>query len=152
MAKVQGDTRNRSLAMGTPSDELLQKASIACKTAADHCMSQEGAATLMQYGNRYEGYQPFRQSLAKLLTREYGEEVLESDLMTNCGATQGLHFLVTQFFPTGGIAFVEETSFGIALKLLRDSGLRLVPVPIDEDGLVTEELDRVASRELKELS
>ncbi|XP_065834389.1 2-aminoadipate transaminase-like [Oscarella lobularis] len=138
----------QSLGYGVPSDEILRRATAAYKEASIHSMSQESAIELMMYGSRFDPFQPFCQSLARFLTREFGEQVFETDLLTNCGATDGVRTLASQFSRPGDVVFVEELTFAGAKWQLEQAGLRIVPVPLDEDGVLTDELEVIVEREL----
>ena len=50
------------------------------------------------------------------------------DLLVTSGATQGLSMLSTLLFSPGDLAFVEDPTYFIALRMLKlDAGLKCVP-------------------------
>ena len=51
------------------------------------------------------------------------------------GVSQGLDLLCTLLTRPGDAVLVESPTYFLALRIFRDHGLELVPVPGDEDGL-----------------
>jgi DNA-binding transcriptional MocR family regulator len=61
-------------------------------------------------------------------------------LITN-GSSQGLDLVCTLFTKPGDVIIIEEPSYFLALHIFADHGLRVVPIPVDEDGLVVDALE-----------
>ncbi len=116
---------------GQPSLSLLPVA--AWRTATDHCLAQ-GDAGLLQYGAD-EGDEGFRASLATFLSARYAMPVTPAELVVSAGASQALDLVCTRFTRPGDTIFVEEPTYFLALDVFRDHGLRVVGIPIDEDGI-----------------
>ncbi|XP_072176760.1 2-aminoadipate transaminase-like isoform X3 [Diadema setosum] len=97
---------------------------------------------LLQYG-ALQGEPTFRIQLAKFLTRRYGTPVHSDNLLCTAGASQGLGFVSSHFFNKGDVVFVEDPTYFLALASFRmDQQLKVVPVPKDEDGIDTAELEK----------
>jgi DNA-binding transcriptional MocR family regulator len=95
-----------------------------------------------QYGARV-GSCLYREELALFLSQEYDSVVDRCDLVETAGATMGLHLLATLFFDAGDVAFVEEATYYHATTLLaNDCGLRVIPVAMDEEGMIPQDLER----------
>lgn len=116
---------------GQPSLSLLPLR--AWRTAADHCLAQ-GDAGLLQYGAD-EGDVGFRGSLATFLSARYRIAVTPDELVVSAGASQALDLVCTRFTRPGDTIFVEEPTYFLALDIFRDHGLRVIGIPIDEDGI-----------------
>jgi len=124
------------LGLGDPQLAMLPREMI--QQAAQDRLSQEDC-TYLQYGaNQGDGY--FRQSLAKFLGKGYGFPVEAGELFITSGASMGLHLLCSLFTQAGDTVFIEEPTYMFALRIFADHGLRLIPLKVDEDGLVIESL------------
>ena len=100
----------------------------------------EGDPSFLQYGAE-QGDSRFRASLADFLCEGYGVPVHAADLFVTNGVSNALDLVCTLFTRPGDTIFVEEPSYFLALRIFRDHGLRAVPVPTDEHGLVIEALE-----------
>lgn len=121
---------------GQPSLSLLPLEAL--RVAADHCLAK-GNAALLQYGAD-QGDTAFRGSLARFLSRRYATMVAADDLMVSASASQALDLVCTRFTRPGDTIFVEEPTYFLALHVFRDHGLRVVGIPIDDDGIVIDAL------------
>lgn len=119
--------------IGQPGFDLLPQAMLA-RAAAERFA--EGDTELLNYGYE-QGDGRFRWALADFLTVNYGAPVSAEGLMITAGASQALDLICTQFTQPGETVFVEEPSYFLALRILReDHRLTLVSLPVDEDGLI----------------
>jgi len=74
--------------------------------------------------------------------------VASEELVTTSGATSGLQLLATVLLDKNGIVFVEDPTYFISSSILaKDLGLKVVPVPMAEDGIDMEELKKAVQRE-----
>ena len=112
--------------------ELMQR-------AANHRLGQ-GETTLLNYGFE-PGSDYFRQALAVFLSKGYGTAVSPDHLFTTNGISQALDLLCTLLARPGDTIFVEEPTYFLALDIFRDHHLRIVTIPIDNDGLIIEALE-----------
>jgi 2-aminoadipate transaminase len=96
----------------------------------------------LQYGlEQGDGY--FRLALAAFLAQAYNAPVEPEQLFVTAGASDGLDLLCTLTTHPGEAIFVEEPSYFLALKIFADHGLRLIPIPMDTEGLCIEALDEL---------
>ena len=121
---------------GQPSLSLLPMDAL--RTAADHCLSR-GDAKWLQYGED-QGESTFRESLAQFLSRRYATPVDARHLMVSAGASQALDLVCARFTRPGDTIFVEEPTYFLAFDVFRDHGLRVVGIPIDNEGIRTDAL------------
>ena len=106
--------------------ELLRQAAETLFAAGDRRSLQYG----LEQGNGY-----FRCALAEFLTRAYGTNVDPGLLFVTAGASSALDLLCTLYTRPGDMIFVEEPSYFLALRIFEDHGLRVVPIPMDNDGM-----------------
>ena len=124
------------LGIGQPGMSLLPLDALA--QAADHCLSQNNPY-ILAYGAE-QGNWYFRRALAGFLGEAYHFSVDPDDLFTTTGASQGLDFICRLFTRPGDTVFVENPTYSLALGIFADHGLKVVGLPMDEDGLIIEAL------------
>lgn len=121
-----------SFARGVPAPECLPVSELAdCARAA---IERDGASVL-SYGPG-GGYGPLREWLAERHGVEPSRVVLTS------GSLQGFVFLVEQLVRPGDRVLVEAPSYDRPLQILAREGAEVVGLPMDEDGLQVDALER----------
>ena len=145
-SKISGSTID--LTMGAPSTEVLSKLPRMFAAATHARMEQEaGTGNLFQYGPE-QGILSFRRNLAQFLSAKYSDHVDEDELIVTTGATNGLSLTCSVLLDRNAVVFVENPTYFIALKLLSaDHGFRIVPVPLNKDGIDTEQLEKLVKKE-----
>ena len=119
-----------SFARGVPAPECLAVEELAdCARAA---LERDGR-TILSYGPG-GGYGPLREWLAERHGVEPGRIVITS------GSLQGFVFLAEQLVRPGTRVLVEAPTYDRPLKILARLGAEVVTVPMDEEGLVPDEL------------
>ncbi len=126
------------LGIGQPDPSLLPLALM--KNAAEHRLGHDDGSLLAYGAESGDGY--FRLALSQFLTEHYHKPVDPDDLFVTAGASQGLDLICTLFTKPGDTIFVEEPSYFLALDIFRDHGLNIIGLPMDENGLMVEALDR----------
>ncbi|MCB9422279.1 MAG: PLP-dependent aminotransferase family protein [Ardenticatenaceae bacterium] len=123
--------------VGQPGFDLLPLDLL--RRAAAHRLGQDEPA-LLQYGlETGSGY--FRQALAGFLSQGYGTAVSPDHLFTTNGISQALDMLCTLLTRPGDTIFVEDPTYFLALDIFRDHHLRIISLPVDDDGLIVEALE-----------
>jgi 2-aminoadipate transaminase len=118
-----------SFARGVPAPECLAVEELAdCARAA---LERDGR-TILSYGPG-GGYGPLREWLAAR------HEVEPSRVVITSGSLQGFVFLAEQL-ARGKRVLVEAPTYDRPLKILARLGAEVVTVPMDEDGLIPDEL------------
>ncbi len=119
-----------SFARGAPAPECLAVEELAdCARAA---LERDGHA-ILSYGPG-GGYGPLRERLAE----QHGVE--PSRVVITSGSLQGFAFLAEQLVQAGTRVLVEAPTYDRPLKILDRLGAEVVGVPIDEEGLIPDEL------------
>jgi DNA-binding transcriptional MocR family regulator len=119
-----------SFARGAPAPECLAVDELAdCARAA---LESDGVS-ILSYGPG-GGYPPLRERLAEWHGVEPSRVVITS------GSLQGFAFLAEQLVSPGARVLVEAPTYDRPLKILARLGAEVVGVPMDEDGLIPDEL------------
>lgn len=126
------------LSIGAPEDAILPLD--AFRAAALHRLSQPSKCCL-QYGPE-QGASSFRDGLARFLSRQYGTAVSANRLLITAGASHAFDLILKKLTAPGDVVYVEDPTYFLALDILRDRGLTLVPIPTDDDGMDVAELER----------
>jgi GntR family transcriptional regulator/MocR family aminotransferase len=100
---------------------------------ASRCYRLGGRALLASADPR--GYRPLREAIAAYLGASRGVRCDAEQVIVVAGAQQGLHLAARVCLAPGDAAWVEEPGYPSARRALADAGARLVPVPVDAEGL-----------------
>src|SRR5881392_988544 len=121
-----------SFARGVPAPECLPVAELAdCARAA---VERDGH-TVLSYGPG-GGYAPLRAWIAERHGVEPNRVVITS------GSLQGFVFLCEQLVKPGARVIVEAPTYDRPIKILRRLGAEIVGLPMDDEGLQVEALER----------
>ena len=97
--------------------------------------------TALEYGD-VRGYAPLRNTIAHILASQ-GVQISPDNILITAGSQQALA-LVTQFLlKQRDVILVESPTYSDALGLFADLGLKVVGIPIDEDGMQVDKLERL---------
>src|SRR5436305_6358902 len=119
-----------SFARGAPAPECLNVEELA--DCARTALEQDGTS-ILSYGPG-SGYGPLRERLAEWHGVDPGRVVITS------GSLQGFAFLAEQLIRAGTRVLVEAPTYDRPLKILARLGAEIVCVPMDEEGLIPDEL------------
>jgi GntR family transcriptional regulator/MocR family aminotransferase len=95
----------------------------------------------LEYGDR-EGYAQLRNTIAQVLTSEGIQTSAESILITS-GSQQGLALAAQLLVNHGDTILVEDPTYTGALSLFRNLRLKMVGIPVDEQGMQVEKLEKL---------
>jgi 2-aminoadipate transaminase len=94
----------------------------------------------LQYGST-DGYLPLREMIAQQ-SKRYGIEVTPENILITSGSQQALDLLGKIFINPGDHIVVENPTYVGALQALNAYGAEYIPIPTDEEGMVTSELEK----------
>ncbi len=143
MAQVEVPEGVIDLGVGQPDDSVYPVA--AFRRAAERVFAEGASIEHFQYGAEY-GDGRHRIALAEFLSRGYGFAVDPELLFSTNGNSQALDMVCTVFALAGDVVLVEEPSYFLAHGIFADHGLEVIGVPIDEDGLDPDGIDRELQR------
>ena len=131
-----------SLCVGAPDDLLLEECRKLIQKATE-ALHASGKLSSFQYGAKL-GDPVYRTELAKFLTDQYGSKVESDSLIANAGASQGLQVLISTLFQKDDFAFVEDPTYFLSIKMLKeDLNMKVIGVPTDAGGIIVEELEKL---------
>lgn len=81
-----------------------------------------------------------RSEIAAYLRRSRGVVCEAEDVVITNGTIQGLHLVSQAVLERGDPVAFEEPGYRLARQVLREHGARILPVPVDDDGLQVAEL------------
>ncbi|MFD8622742.1 PLP-dependent aminotransferase family protein [Streptomyces hygroscopicus] len=135
-----------SFAGGLPAASLFDSGAIA---AAFERVLAESPHEALQYSTT-EGHPALRAATAARLTGR-GLPTGADDLLITTGSQQGLSLLATALLEPGDVVAVENPTYLAALQCFAFAGVRVVPVPSDDEGLDPAALETVLARERPKL-
>jgi len=89
----------------------------------------------MNYGDPM-GHRPFRQAVAEYLRTARAVRCETDQVMVVSGSQQALSLIARVLVEPGRPVWVEEPGYGGARDVFRLRSARLVPVPVDEEGMI----------------
>jgi 2-aminoadipate transaminase len=125
-----------SFAGGMPAPEVFPIEQF--KEACIKVLDENGPASL-QYGST-DGYLPLREMIARHTAR-YGINVTADNILITSGSQQALDLIGKIFINPGDRILVESPTYVGAIQAWRAYGAEFIPVPFDEHGMRTDELE-----------
>jgi 2-aminoadipate transaminase len=138
-----------SLAAGLVDPESLPADEV--RAALDEILSDpRSAQAALQYGTT-QGYAPLREKILAYLLALDGAgaqdlSVTVDDVVVTTGSQQLLYLLGELLLDPGDIVITEAPSYFVYHGILSSLGLRVLAVPMDEQGMLTEALEELLSR------
>jgi GntR family transcriptional regulator/MocR family aminotransferase len=91
--------------------------------------------SLYGHGNA-AGYHPLRRAIAEYVGASRGVRCSPEQIIVTSGAQQALDLIGRCLLATGDQVWMEDPGYSGALETLRATSARIVPVPVDGDGLI----------------
>ncbi len=134
-------------ATGTPSPEMYPIDAI--RQIFDEALDYAGS-TLLQH-TPTEGYPPLREQLSAWMERHAEAagasiHVDPNQVVVVAGSQQGLYLLARTLIDPGDLVAVESPTYLGAAQVFRAAGARLMPIPIDNDGMQVDLLQDLLPR------
>lgn len=136
--KLLGKPGIISFAGGFPDSAMFDVEGL--KEASAKALAEEPGAAL-QYGAT-EGYTPLREQLSAFMATK-GAQVAPEELIVTTGSQQALDLLGKTLVDPGDKVIVEGPTFLATIQCFRLYGAQLVSAPIDENGVKTDELEKL---------
>jgi DNA-binding transcriptional MocR family regulator len=119
-----------------PIDDL-----IACNEAV---LRREGTFAL-QYGGP-QGYPGLREWLADDINRREGLALKAENFVLTCGSAGAFHDVLTTFVDPGDAVLLEQPCYPGSTRVARSCLPEIVGVPVDDDGIIIDDLERTLAR------
>lgn len=103
--------------------------------------SRRQSPAMMAYGNAL-GYLPFREAISEYLSTFRGVRCDASQLVVTSGSQQALQICAQVLLNPGDGVAIEEPGYPGARLAFTSAGAKLIPIPLDEDGLIASRLER----------
>ena len=137
--KLLGKPGIISFAGGFPDSAMFDVEGI--RAASNQALTDEPGAAL-QYGAT-EGYQPLREQLAAFMASKGATDLVPENLIVTTGSQQALDLLGKTLISPGDKVIVEGPTFLATIQCFRLYGAELISAPIDENGVKTDELEKL---------
>lgn len=137
--KLLGKPGIISFAGGFPDSAMFDVEGI--RAASNQALTDEPGAAL-QYGAT-EGYQPLREQLAAFMASKGAKDLAPENLIVTTGSQQALDLLGKTLISPGDKVIVEGPTFLATIQCFRLYGAELISAPIDENGVKTDELEKL---------
>jgi GntR family transcriptional regulator / MocR family aminotransferase len=98
--------------------------------------------SLLSYANP-EGHPKLRDALATMLAHTRGIAATAQNLMVTRGSQMALALLARALIRPGDVVAVEQLGYGPAWEAFRQAGAKIAGIPLDDDGLRIDALERV---------
>jgi GntR family transcriptional regulator/MocR family aminotransferase len=96
-------------------------------------------------GERHDntiGYYPLREIIAQILTTE-GISTHPGEVLITSGSQQALNLVARVLLKPGDLVLVESPTYNVAIDLFRFMDVRLIGVPVDEQGMQTDRVEQI---------
>jgi 2-aminoadipate transaminase len=130
------------LGIGQPQDAILPVELISAALVAT---AAAGRPHPLQYGIE-PGDGDLRVAIADYLEAPYGHLPDPDATFVSNGNSQAIDLVAGALTRPGDVVLVEEATYFLALDIFRDHRLRVVPVPMDGDGLIPHALGEALTR------
>lgn len=122
---------------GLPAPEVFPLAEF--RQACNFVLDNFGAQAL-QYSTT-EGYLPLREMIARHTAR-FSTPVTADNILITSGSQQALDFIGRLFLNRGDYIVVESPTYLGALQAWNSYGAQYISVPMDENGMIVDELEK----------
>jgi GntR family transcriptional regulator/MocR family aminotransferase len=103
------------------------------RKALQSVLRREGPAAAGQ-GDNMAGYLPLRVTVAEILSTE-GIPTQADNVVITSGSQQALNLVADLLLSHGDVVLVESPTYNVAIDLFRARGVRLLGIPVDQDGM-----------------
>ncbi|MFF2890198.1 PLP-dependent aminotransferase family protein [Paenibacillus sp. NPDC057967] len=102
-------------------------------------MSKHEYTSYLGYDNP-QGSIPLREALVDYLQQHRGIRTTESSILITSGSQQSLYLITQCLLSPGDAVAIEDPSYCYSLPMFQSAGLRLFRLPVDQDGVMPEDV------------
>lgn len=125
-----------SLAGGLPAEEHFP---IEAVKESFERVFQHGGKSSLQYGLT-EGYTPLREAICTRMAKK-GVTVKPENMLITTGSQQAIYLLTRVYLSAGDVILVENPTYLAALQIFKASGIQVIGVDADRDGMLLDDLE-----------
>ena len=140
--KLLGKPDMISFAGGNPSMRALEP-EVICQLS-DAAIAKYGAS-ILQYGGT-EGLHALRVQTAAYLSETAQVRCTAENILPVQGSSQAFDLLLKALINPGDVVLIESPTFLGAIQALRIYGARLVNMPMDEDGVIIDQVEALVQK------
>ncbi len=140
--KLLGKPGMISFAGGNPSNRALEPDIV--RELAVEAIDRMGTS-ILQYGGT-EGLPGLREQTAKYLAETAGVRCTAENILPVQGSSQAFDLLLKALINPGDVILVESPTFLGAIQAMRIYGAKLVDMPMDDGGVIIEEVEALVKR------
>jgi GntR family transcriptional regulator/MocR family aminotransferase len=107
------------------------------KLLSRYCRAQ---SDWLDYTLDLQGHQPLRQAIARYLARARAVQCAPEQIVITNGTQQALALVARLLIDPGDGVALEDPGYLSARRIFQSQGARLMPIPVDESGLMVEKL------------
>lgn len=122
---------------GTPDTEIAPFMEFS--RAYRQYFNQASRQQLLGYNDAL-GYMPFREAVATMLNQARGMQAQPSGVCITRGSQMALFLIAHTMFQAGDSIVMEQPGYSWAKEVFQTAGIRIIQVPVDEEGLSTDHL------------
>jgi GntR family transcriptional regulator/MocR family aminotransferase len=93
------------------------------------------------YGER-NGYAPLREGITHILASQ-GLQTRPESILITAGSQQAIAMVSQAILKPGDVILVESPTYSIAMELFRALGFQIVGIPMDNQGMLVEKLEKM---------
>ncbi|KYC40161.1 aspartate aminotransferase [Scytonema hofmannii PCC 7110] len=103
----------------------------------------------LDYSTDILGYKPLREAIARYLSRSRAVNCDPDQVLVVNGTQQALDLIMRLFIEPGKIIALEDPGYLSARLIFETQGAKLLPITVDESGLVVEDLANHAKEQVR---
>jgi GntR family transcriptional regulator / MocR family aminotransferase len=121
------------------------------KLLSRHCLSANSSSGSgwLDYSTDHKGYLPLRKAIVSYLSRSRAVQCDPEQVMIINGTQQALYLIMRLLIDTGDTMALEEPGYLSARRIFLSQGAKLLPINVDSEGLVVEELKQYKNESIK---
>lgn len=104
---------------------------------------------MFDYTNDTRGYQPLREAISGYLVQSRAVQCEADQVIIVSGSQQALELVTRILIEPGDEVAIENPSYLDAQRIFLSNGAKLLPVPVDESGIIVEQLSDYAAAKIK---
>lgn len=112
------------------------------KLLSRHCCAN---SDWLNYSTDALGYKPLREAIALYLSRSRAVQCEPDQVMITNGTQQALYLVMRLLIDPGDAIAIEDPGYLSARRIFLSQGAKLLPITVDESGLVVKNLTQCAS-------
>lgn len=134
-----------SFRYGRPAFELFPM-QVWRKLVSRHCRAD---SNWLDYSSDPLGYKPLREAIARYLSRVRAVQCEPDQVLITNGTQQALYLVMRLLLDPGETMALEDPGYLSARRIFLSQGAKLLPIAVDESGLVVKELANYSTEAIK---